>query len=378
MLIRAVAVAAAVLIVVLLLMTPFVQSALSDLLSFGKEQYPEYAEFSVERTLSVSANGGVVTNFTLDVPVPVDISDGGSKLQQVLGAHPSPAPLLDEDRYAVPWLVWSDGPLEGEEVYLAKITYHIRATTHIWNYGEDDVLMVSDIPSYLTDKYLDDEWKIDVSAPSIESRSAAIVGNETNVYAILRSIYDWIVENIDYPLTSQRSDPQSSAETLRLGVGDCDEQAMLFAALSRAAGVPSWVQVGALYDKTRDVWGGHGWVQTYLPLAGGGGANVTIDTVNRDFMVWKPNRFADFTDDGNADHLRDYYYTYNCWYVPESYPPGQAPIYEEQFDAVSYEESSEKVDRSDFSIQSGMFGIDPRGLVAALRPSCTCLASART
>ena len=43
---------------------------------------------------------------------------------------------------------------------------------------------------------------------------------------------------------------------------------------------------------------------------------MTIDVVNKDFMVFKSNRFIDFTDDGNGTHLSDYYYTFSTTYDP--------------------------------------------------------------
>jgi hypothetical protein len=105
-----------------------------------------------------------------------------------------------------------------------------------------------------------------------------------------------------------------------------------------------------MYDVTEHEWVGHGWVQTYVPLKAGGGEKVTIDTVNRDFMVWKPNRFADFTDDGNGDHLYDYYYSFNCAYEPSSYSVGEGPEYDEEYDSHYYLESAEKI-KLDGSIQ---------------------------
>ena len=43
-----------------------------------------------------------------------------------------------------------------------------------------------------------------------------------------------------------------------------------------------------------------------------------IDTVNRDFMRWMPNRIVEYTDDGNGEHLSDFYYSFN-YYYDESY-----------------------------------------------------------
>jgi len=334
-------------IVVFLLMTPALQNFLKGFFE-DQERYPEYAVFSLERTLKVDANGGKILNLTLDAPCPVNISENDHQLQDIQHVTYTPPYTSSENRYGVPWTVWNGGALEGQETYIAKVRYDVKVMTHFWNYVSQDVLNVSDIPLSLRNEYLSDEWKIISSASSIQSRCESIVGGERNAYEILESIYAWVRSNIRYPTISEDSDPQSSVETLQSKVGDCDDQAILFSALARAAGVPAWLQLGALYNEIEDSWGGHGWVQAYLPLKSGGGANVTIDTVNGEFLVWTPNRFADFTDDGDGDHLRDYYYTFYCTYEPGSYPNGVGPEYTEDYVALSYEESSDKIGQEDF------------------------------
>lgn len=364
-------------IVVILLMTPAVQNLIKGLFE-NQEQYPEYAVFSLERTLEVDANGGTILNLTLDVPRPFDISENGYDLQEVQHVTYAPTYSSSENRYGVPWTMWDEGMIEGQDTYSVSIRYDMKVSTHIWNFASQDIGNVSDIPVSLEEAYLHDEWKIISSASSIQSRSESIVGDEKNVYVIIESIYEWVTHNIHYPTVSGDSDPQTSVETLQSRVGDCDDQAILFSALARAAGVPAWVQLGAMYNEIEDQWGGHGWVQAYLPLKSGGGANVTIDTVNGDFLVWKPNRFADFTDDGNGDHLRDYYYTFYCTYEPGSYPSGIDPVYSEDFVALSYEESSNKVSKSDF-VMTAMSSDTGRSLLAldSVRSTCTSQVLAR-
>ncbi|MBM4237525.1 MAG: transglutaminase domain-containing protein [Euryarchaeota archaeon] len=335
-------------VIALLVLTPLGQSLIKALLSPFQESYPESISFSLERTLTIDPNGGTILNFTVDVSRPQDMSEGDREMQDIEYVRYSPLYDSLDNRYGGLWVVWEGGRLDGDETYSIQIRYDVKATTQIWNYDESDVLNITDIPDHLRARYVKDEWKILVSEPSIESRAEAIVGDETNVLAIIESIYDWITANVRYPTFSTDSDPQTSVETLQSRVGDCDDQAILFSALARAVGVPAWLQIGALYNEVENAWGGHGWVQTYLPLREGGGVNVTIDTVNRDFLIWKPNRFADFTSDGNSGHLMDYYYTFYCFYDPSSYPVGEGPGYEEQFVSVRYEESENRVGRDDF------------------------------
>jgi hypothetical protein len=198
------------------------------------------------------------------------------------------------------------------------------------------------VPQALIDRYLDDEWQIIVDDPIITDLRQQIVGNETNVYLIARAIYDWMLDNVEYPNQIISGIPKSSLETYADRKGDCDDQSILFCALARSAGVPAWLQLGAIYDRSSDEMGGHGWVQMFMPTEDGG-MNVTIDIVNKDFLVWMPNLFCEYTDTGNEGDLSDFYNVISYSYDPSSYDGGKMPEYTEDWDVVSYQESEEKV-----------------------------------
>lgn len=352
--VKVVAIIAVIIIVVLLLLNPGVQSLLKSIfVDPFQSSYPEYATFTLRRTFTIDANGGTVYNYTIDIPLPSDLSENGNPLQEVQSVSEQPNPSVEE-RYGMEWMEWGGTGPVGQNSLSISITYQMRVSTYIWNLESGTVGNISDIPDSLKDAYLGDEWRIIVDHPSIHQRSQAIVGERTNVEDALRSIYDWIVDNVDYPSSSTLL-PKTSLETLSSGVGDCDDQAVLFCALARAAGIPAWLQIGVLYDPFWQEWGGHAWVQAYLPLKDGEGVNATIDTVNRDFLLWRPNRFADFTDDGDAAHLEDYYLSFHCSYDPTSYPEGETPIFGQEFVALEYQESDSTVRPEDFNMASALF-----------------------
>ncbi len=344
--VKTVAAAVAVIIVIVLLLNPSVQGILRGILFDPfQESYPSYSTFTLERTLTVDANGGVIYNHTFDVPMPKTTWEGSAPLQQVINVSADPVPAL-ENRYGSEWMVWrGEGP-SGPMTSSVTVTYELTVSTFIWELDQAQSGTITDIPTALSDRYLGNEWRILVEEAPIQETAASIVGDQDNVLDVLRSIYDWIRVNIEYK--SATTLPQTSVETLSSGQGDCDDQAVLFCALSRSVGIPAWLQLGVMYDPFFQEWGGHGWVQTYVPLEGGG-VNVTIDTVNDDFLVWRPNRFADFTDDGIASHLEDYYYFFHCSYDPDSYPEGQTPEFVQDFEAIDYQESSDVVKPGDFS-----------------------------
>ncbi len=334
----------AIVLVLVLLLTPIVQSTLFDLIfSPFQKKVPVSVTFEVQRDIIVSANGGSIINFTLDVPVIPDLESSDQQMQSVLNVSYDPEPTTLSTRHGVEWAVWHHGELSDEKSYRVRMVYEMRVEAVVWDLDSSLSANLTDLPESLTDRYLQDEWKIIVSDPQIQTTADNIVKGETNVYSILFAINAWIVDHIEYPDKDQLADPSSSVETLESRLGDCDDQAILFCALARASGVPAWLQLGALYDTTEHEWVGHGWVQTYVPLKEGGGEKVIIDTVNRDFMIWKPNRFAEYTDDGNGEHLYDYYYSFNCAYEPSSYFLGEGPEFEEEYHSLTYSESKEKI-----------------------------------
>jgi hypothetical protein len=234
---------------------------------------------------------------------------------------------------------------EGEDLYgtvTVTVTQKVTQTLHRWDLDEGVVQGRDQVPQALIDRYLDDEWQIIVDDPIITDLRQQIVGDETNVYLIARAIYDWMLDHVEYPNQIISGIPKSSLETYADREGDCDDQSILFCALARSAGVPAWLQLGAIYDRSAGTMGGHGWVQMCMPTEAGN-VNVTIDIVNRNFLVWMPNLFCEYTDDGNGTALENFYHPISITYDPSSYAPGETPQFISSWDVLSYEESEEKV-----------------------------------
>jgi transglutaminase-like putative cysteine protease len=63
----------------------------------------------------------------------------------------------------------------------------------------------------------------------------------------------------------------NALETLQHKVGDCNEHAVLLAALARASGIPAQVEAGLVYQRGRFYY--HAWNVLYL------GAWITADSV---------------------------------------------------------------------------------------------------
>ncbi len=328
-------VVAVILVVVLLLLLPPTQDLLRKyLVDPFSSQYPEEVQMEIIRTLTLDANGGEISSYTIDLPRPESIIDDGSYLQKLdrLTVSPPYNELTDNGTYET--MVWEGQDLYG--TFTLTMTIEVTQRIQVWDLDEGSVLEKDDVPQYYQDNYLDDQWRIIVNDPRIEALRDDIVGNETNVHLIAKAIYDWIDDNVDYYIWPNTDGPRSSLQTLDDLKGDCDDQSILFCALARSAGVPAWLQLGAVYSPSSGEMGGHAWVQMFMPTEDGG-TNVTMDIVNDKFLVWMPNLFCEYTDTGNADDLYNAYHHVR-YSVPLSTPDNRMPIYDEHWEVVSYEE----------------------------------------
>ena len=178
---------------------------------------------------------------------------------------------------------------------------------------------------------------INPSAPEIRSLAHSLADDKPDVYSKAKAIFDYMVKNFNYSTPEQMNWvkqkygglPKHAIVTLKDKWGDCDEQSMLYISLLRALGIPARMEMGALYDYQTNEWGGHAWVEVYIPSGNGEGYWYNVDVVNDEFLIRDANRLTTWIDDGNGEHLDDFYhsaeYTGNLKitdeYLPISYEP---------------------------------------------------------
>lgn len=104
--------------------------------------------------------------------------------------------------------------------------------------------------------------------PSIRKLASDIVAENESPIEKARKIVAWIQEHIEKRPVLSLPDALS---TLENRVGDCNEHAVLFAALARAAGLPSKVEAGVVYLKNRFYY--HAWNSIYV------GRWITVDSL---------------------------------------------------------------------------------------------------
>ncbi|MDY6850916.1 MAG: transglutaminase-like domain-containing protein [Thermodesulfobacteriota bacterium] len=94
--------------------------------------------------------------------------------------------------------------------------------------------------------------------PKIISQTRAITGGIGSPLKAVNLVVDWVFENLEKRPTM--SIP-SALDVLDTKVGDCNEHAVLAAALLRASGVPAKIAVGVLYFEGRFYY--HAWLEVF-------------------------------------------------------------------------------------------------------------------
>jgi hypothetical protein len=104
--------------------------------------------------------------------------------------------------------------------------------------------------------------------PEIQAKAREIVSPDDSEVTKANKLMKWVNENIQKrPVLSV----PNALEILHHRVGDCNEHAVLLAALSRAAGIPAQVEAGLVYQNGRFYY--HAWNALYL------GQWITADSV---------------------------------------------------------------------------------------------------
>ncbi len=104
--------------------------------------------------------------------------------------------------------------------------------------------------------------------PKIVSKAMEIISPDDPLSGRAAKIVAWVYKNVEKrPVLSV----PNALETLNNLVGDCNEHAVLVAALARAAGIPAQVEVGLVYQRGRFYY--HAWNVLFI------GTWVTADAV---------------------------------------------------------------------------------------------------
>jgi hypothetical protein len=192
---------------------------------------------------------------------------------------------------------------------------------------------LEEIPKEMKEKYLADGLKYDMNNPIIQQAVKQAIGNEKHPYWMVRKIFDYICEKIDYnlkPLGGWNPAPT----VLKRGTGSCSEYTFIFIAMCRASGLPARY-AGSIVVRSEDkgiddVW--HRWAEVYLPNYGW----IPVDVSAGDSPIPAQrarkigvlrNRYLITTKGGGDSEYLEFYYNFNAKWKTN----GKCKIYSKQF-----------------------------------------------
>jgi transglutaminase-like putative cysteine protease len=107
--------------------------------------------------------------------------------------------------------------------------------------------------------YLGEDGFIQFEDPLLQDTLRGIVGEEKDPWIILRKLSTWIDQNIEKTPTFAFP---NSLDTLRVRRGDCGELSALMVGFLRSLGIPSYVNIGLVYQEGRFFY--HIWPSLYI------------------------------------------------------------------------------------------------------------------
>lgn len=120
---------------------------------------------------------------------------------------------------------------------------------------------VEDIPLDTSglEKFLREDKFVRFKNPRIKKIVKEVVGKEKNPFKIIRLFEAWINKNIKKTPTFSFS---NSLDTLKIKQGDCSELSVLLVSFLRSIGIPSYVNIGLVYQEGRFFY--HAWVSAFI------------------------------------------------------------------------------------------------------------------
>ncbi len=117
------------------------------------------------------------------------------------------------------------------------------------------------------EKYLASDAFITSDHDKVKALAKEVTGDAQDDWDKAVLLLGWVYENIQ---KKQTLSVPNALEVLRVRQGDCNEHAVLFTALARAAGIPARVAVGLAWDDETKTFGYHAWTevfaQRWLPM----------------------------------------------------------------------------------------------------------------
>jgi len=200
---------------------------------------------------------------------------------------------------------------------------HVRAELYNVDYFvfPDQVGSESDIPSEISDKYLVDNEKYDITNPIIQKGLKEAVGETKNLYWKARRIFDYLIDHMYYEMQGGWN---TAPTVLERGNGSCSEYTFVYIAMCRASGIPARY-VGSVVHRRDDAAMDdvfHRWVEIYLPNFGW----IPVDPSRGDKQSPRDqamafghlsNSFVITTQSGGGSETMEWDYNFNDRYTSQ-------------------------------------------------------------
>ncbi len=107
--------------------------------------------------------------------------------------------------------------------------------------------------------------RIESDNSEIRLLARQIVGDETDPYRAALKLQEWMSDEANLKKEIRATIPDA-VEVLKTRSGDCNEHAVLFAALGRAVGLPTKMVTGIVYSPDLEKFGYHAWNEVLVGL----------------------------------------------------------------------------------------------------------------
>jgi len=178
--------------------------------------------------------------------------------------------------------------LEAGETETLKATYRIDSRPRSRpGYDAGEAGTLEGVPGELAAKYCRPTETYASDGPRVAALAETLTASPTVMGKVLR-VLDWFMANTTYRGSEA---PRPAEETAATRAGDCDDLTILFVSICRAAGIPAYMQVGAVfiegYSVAEATWGGHlvyeaegvawhAWAMAYIPPWGWTPVDLTL------------------------------------------------------------------------------------------------------
>jgi len=198
------------------------------------------------------------------------------------------------------------------------MTVELSAWSVRWHVDPDRVGGLSAVPSDIRARYTKDGSKFRIDDPVIRDAVDEALGDERNLYRMVRRIARYIQDHMFYELSGGWN---VAPAVLTRGNGSCSEYTFVFLAMCHAAGIPARY-VGSIVVRgddasTDNVF--HRWPEVYYPGYGWVPADAQAGDSpspekQADAMMALPNKFLITTQGaGDSEHLGWNYNSNASW-----------------------------------------------------------------